>query len=272
MGNCYAAPPAQASQELVQPVGSSVKHVDAAFRTAKETSLSAHEAMAKLKEGNARYVGARSERASNPGGLRTALATDGQNPFAIVIGCADSRCPVETTFDAQPGDIFVLRNAGNACPSSEGSIVASSEYAVGALGTKLLVVMGHTKCGAMVGATKMALGPDANAKKDPKSCSALEQYLDDLTPAAKEAAKLLGNSAFSVDDVAAQAIRLNVFRTIKSLLDNSAALREKVRGGVELHGAVYDIESGKVEFLGQHPDLKQLLPGPSSKDDKALGA
>jgi len=261
MGNCYTVPPAQPSQEIVQTpaVTTSVRLVDTTYRTAKDTPLSAEQALAKLKEGNDRYAAARSERASKPADLRTALATDGQNPFAIVIGCADSRCPVETSFDAQPGDIFVLRNAGNAC-RGEGSIVASSEYAVGALNTKLLVVLGHTKCGAMVGATKVALSADS--KKDPKSCSALERYLGDLAPAAEEAAGLFGNAAFSVDDIAAHAIRLNVHRTIQSLLESSAPLREKVSGGgVEIHGGVYNIETGKVEFLGQHPDQKKLLQG-----------
>jgi len=245
-------------------VDSTFEVSEAPARTAKDKSLSASQALAKLKEGNARYVGGRSVRPASAAGLRTALAEHGQNPVAVVIGCADSRCPIETTFDAQPGDIFVLRNAGNACPCGEGSIVASSEYATAALGTQLLVVMGHTKCGAMVGATKLVVGPDANAKKDPKSRSALEQYLDDLTPACKEAVRLLGAGA-SVDDVAASAIRLNVFRTIKSLVEHSPALSEKVQSGaVEMHGAIYKIETGEVEFLGQHPDL--------AKGDKALGA
>jgi len=243
--------------------------VDAAPLTARDKSLSASAALEKMKQGNARYVAARSVRVPRPAVLRTALSQHGQNPMAVVIGCADSRCPVETAFDAQPGDIFVLRNAGNACPSGEGSIVASSEYATGALGTQLLVVMGHTKCGAIVGATKLAMSPDG---KDPKSRSALEQYLDDLTPAAKEAKNQLGAGA-SVDAVAAEAIKLNVFRTIKSLLDFSAVLREKVQSGkVEMHGAIYNIETGEVDFLGQHPNLKALLAKGPSKDDKALGA
>jgi len=238
--------------------------LDAPPRTAKDKTLAASEALAMLKEGNARYVGGRAMRPASAAGLRTALAEKGQNPVAVVIGCADSRCPIETTFDAQPGDIFVLRNAGNACLCGEGSIVASAEYATAALGTQLLVVMGHTKCGAMVGATKLVVGPDANAKKDPESLSALEKYLDGLTPACKEAAQKLGAGA-SVDDVAASAIRLNAFRTIKSLVEHSPALSEKVRSGaIEMHGAVYNIETGAVEFLGQHPDL--------AKGDKAFGA
>jgi len=233
-------------------------------RTARDAPISAQEALTRLKAGNARYVSGRPLCVASPAGLRTALAQHGQNPLAVVVGCADSRCPVEIAFDAQPGDIFTLRNAGNACPSGEGSIVGSAEYAVGALGTQLLIIMGHTKCGAMVGATKLVVGPDAEAGEASNRRSALEQYLIDLTPAAREAAGQLGTGA-SVDAIAAAAIRLNVFRTIKTLLANSAALREKARGGdIELHGAIYQIETGEVEFLGQHPGLEGLLDVASS--------
>merc|ERR1719310_592055 len=88
--------------------------------------------------------------------LMRSLADDGQSPMAAIIGCADSRVPVEIVFDAQPGDLFVLRNAGNTCMCAEGSIVGSTEYCIGHLRTPLVLVLGHTKCGAVAGATKMA--------------------------------------------------------------------------------------------------------------------
>merc|ERR1719301_83071 len=90
------------------------------------------------------------------------LATDGQSPspMAAVIGCADSRVPVEIVFDAQPGDLFILRNAGNTCSCAEGSIVGSLEYCIGNLRTPLVLVLGHTKCGALAGATQLACGLD----------------------------------------------------------------------------------------------------------------
>jgi len=192
---------------------------------------------------------------------RKALATDGQNPLAIVIGCADSRCPVETLFDAQPGDLFVLRNAGNTLAHQGGSVLASVEYATGALGTKLLVVLGHTKCGALAGATNTAWAastPDGHGglKQRP---SILDTYLGDLTPAVHEAREQLNKDA-KVDQITALAIKTNVFRTIEKCLDFSEPLRQKVAAGeVELHGAIYQIDSGKVEFLGQHPRLAKLL-------------
>merc|ERR1712157_390008 len=88
----------------------------------------------------------------------------GQNPFATVIGCADSRCPIEILFDCQPGDLFVLRNAGNTCTHAEGSMVGSLEYSVSALGTNLIVVLGHTKCGALAGATKTMMSNKGKAE------------------------------------------------------------------------------------------------------------
>jgi len=232
----------------------------ALFRTARDVPLLAEEALKRLRQGNARYVGGEPLRCASAS-LRTALAEHGQNPMAVVLGCADSRCPVETMLDARPGDLFVLRNAGNACPCGEGSIVGSAEFAVGALGTKLVVVMGHTKCGAMKGASQLVVAArdGGEAKGAPENASALDKYLSDLAPAAEEAASRLGPQA-SVEEVAAVAVHTNVFHTIQSLLENSAILREKVRsGGVELHGAVYKIETGEVEFMGQHPDLERLL-------------
>merc|ERR1719346_281291 len=85
------------------------------FRTAENHSLPPAEVLKILRQGNARFVGKRPAPKPSHKELRTALAEEGPNPLAIVIGCADSRCPEETLFDAQPGDLFVLRNAGNMC-------------------------------------------------------------------------------------------------------------------------------------------------------------
>ena len=92
-----------------------------------------------------------------------ALATKGQAPHTAIVGCADSRCPLETLFDALPGDLFVLRNAGNTCTHAEGSILGSLEFCTGVLNTKLIFVLGHTNCGAIKGATAAYFA----AKKQP---------------------------------------------------------------------------------------------------------
>lgn len=245
---------------------------DKKIRTASSTPLTAEAALHELKAGNRRFVDNCSERLSRPFELRRELAHNGQNPMAVVIGCADSRCPVEIAFDAQPGDIFVLRNAGNACPCGEGSIVGSTEYAVGALKTKLVVVMGHTKCGAIVGATNLVVKTQAQAKA-PSERSALDQYLADLTPAAEQAVKNVKKDA-SVDEIAKEAIHLNVFRTIEKLLSHSRSLRDAVSSGeVQMQGAVYDIESGEVMFKGPHPNQKALLEGAKTGiSEKAMGS
>jgi len=269
-------PPLSDWQRLAQsgwPVGQTtrVPQVEAkSFRTARDPSVPAQEALRLLKEGNARYTSGQSTRAACAEQL-TALAEHGQNPMAVVLGCADSRCPVETMLDAGPGDIFVLRNAGNTCPSGEDSIVGSVEFATGALGTKLLVVMGHTKCGAIKGATQLAV---AAPSRENKACAcALDRHLEALVPAAKEAATELGAGA-SVEAVAAAATRANVLITIRALLENSDKVRDLARsGGLELHGAVYHIESGRVEFIGQHPRIAKLLEvAPPAVPSPLLGA
>ena len=121
-------------------------------------------ALKNLKEGNARFVkGAPIAKADNS--MREALALKGQAPHTALVGCADSRVPLETVFDAMPGDLFVLRNAGNTCTHAEGSILGSLEFCTGALNTQLIFVLGHTNCGAIKGATATYLAPKDEKKK-----------------------------------------------------------------------------------------------------------
>jgi len=187
---------------------------------------------------------------------RQALAQFGQNPFATVVGCADSRCPIEILFDVQPGDIFVLRNAGNTCTHAEGSLVGSVEYSVGHLHTNLVLVLGHTRCGAIAGATALAM----SEKKDSPdmSSSILDKLLNGLGPVALQAQADLPGA--SMDEVAAHAVKVNVFHTMEKLLTYSKPLREKVSNGeMQLQGAIYDIVTGKVEFLGRCPRQALVL-------------
>ena len=103
------------------------------------------EALQILKDGNERFITGETLSGNVTNGMRTALVKEGQAPLAAIIGCADSRAPLETVFDAMPGDIFVLRNAGNTCTHAEGSMIGSLEFCVGALGTKNLdaTIWGH---------------------------------------------------------------------------------------------------------------------------------
>merc|ERR1712187_667740 len=146
--------------------------------------MGAEEALGMLKEGNLRYVEGRPLERSFDADARRALAQYGQNPFATIIGCADSRCPLEILFDVQPGDIFVLRNAGNTCIHAEGSMVGSVEYSVGHLHTNLVLVLGHTRCGAIAGATTVAMSAKSRSKSDDAQSSVLGKFLGGLEPVA----------------------------------------------------------------------------------------
>merc|ERR1712176_1666462 len=218
-----------------------------------------------LKEGNLRYVEGRPLDRSFGADARQALAEYGQNPFATIIGCADSRCPLEILFDVQPGDIFVLRNAGNTCTHAEGSLVGSVEYSVGHLHTNLVLVLGHTRCGAIAGATSTAMSAKSNPRSDDAPSSTLDKLLRGLGPVALQAAAELPADA-TVDEVAAHAVKVNVFHTIEKLLTYSKPLREKVtQGDVVVQGAIYDIVSGKVKFLGPSPRQSLVLDSEANK-------
>jgi len=163
----------------------------------------AAKALEKLKAGNERFVTGDPAATCFDAAHREALALHGQNPFAAVIGCADSRCPLEILFDCKPGDLFVLRNAGNTCTHAEGSMVGSVEYSVSALGTNLILVLGHTKCGAIAGATKTMLSN--KGKSNTVQGNALNILLNDLGPVAAKAESELKAGA-SVDEIAAHAV------------------------------------------------------------------
>jgi len=229
------------------------------IRTQADGFVPTEKALQKLRQGNFRYVEGKPQQRSFDADARQALAQHGQNPFATIIGCADSRCPLEILFDVQPGDIFVLRNAGNTCTHAEGSMVGSVEYSVGHLHTKLVMVLGHTRCGAIAGATATALSKAGKPSNDPKSSNTLDTLLAGLGPVALQAASELPSGS-TVEEVAAHAVKVNVFHTIEKLLTYSKPLREKVRqGDVLIQGGIYDIVSGKVEFLGACPRQALVL-------------
>jgi len=252
------APPARQtsfSLSLFPKSMTSIKGV----RTALDSPLNPQEALTELQKGNKRFLSGKKYHGSFNDSIRKCLAVDGQSPMATIIGCADSRVPVEIIFDTQPGDLFILRNAGNTCLCAEGSLVGSAEYAVGHLQAPLILVMGHTKCGALTGATHLACGPKfndsdtASQASDTSARTMLQSLLLSLEVPVKEAEQMLPPSA-SLDEIAALAIRCNVFHTMKSLVKFSEMVRERLNDGrVQIQGAVYDINTGIVEFLGSLP-------------------
>lgn len=203
-----------------------------------------------LKEGNIRYADGKSFHPNLESTRRTELAAAGQEPMATILACSDSRDPVELIFDRGVGDLFVVRVAGNVAGLSE---LATIEYGVTHLGTPLLVVMGHSKCGAVTAAVK---GAELHGH--------LPSLISLIKPAA-EKAKLSGTE----EDVVPRAIELNVWQQVENVLARSALIREHLAAGkVQIVGAVYDIATGKVQWLGQHPEMERLVAAAKSDSDK----
>jgi len=244
-----------------------------AVRTSKSAIVPPEEALAMLRNGNERFVVGAPVAGKMHKSMREALASVGQAPHAAVVGCSDSRVPLETIFDALPGDLFVLRNAGNTCTHAEGSVLGSLEFCTGALNTRLIFVLGHTNCGAMKGATMAFLQSQKPAAKDGH---ALDAMLRGLGSVAESAAMELGKEATG-DEIAQHAVKLNVFATMNFMLQHSEPIRQKVKSGdLEVHGGIYDLASGRVQFLGQSPSQTKLLKLPLtpaiSPKDRLLGA
>ncbi|HUJ61067.1 MAG TPA: carbonic anhydrase [Kofleriaceae bacterium] len=159
-----------------------------------------------------------------------------QKPFAIVLGCSDARQPVEIVFDQGPGDLFVVRVAGNIVAPS---IVGSIEFAASQFGTRLVVVMGHTGCGAVaatVHALATGMGPESKN---------LRAITDRIAPHIQEIVKRGSGS-----EHLREAMRANVRASADHLRHGSQILEELVmKGRVVVAGAEYDLETGKVEFF-----------------------
>lgn len=203
-----------------------------------------------LREGNSRFVAGQTQHPNSTAARREETATV-QRPFAAVLSCADSRVPVERVFDRGIGDLFVVRVAGNVSDTNE---TASIEYAVGHLDTPIVVVMGHTGCGAV---NAVVSGAEVHGS--------IPVLLRNIVPAVDWLRK--NRPELAGDELLAAAVEANVWRSIDDLLTRSAAVREKVRGGtVKVAGAVYDLDSGRVRWLGEHPYQDQLLTASDAGD------
>jgi carbonic anhydrase len=193
--------------------------------------VSATDALARLREGNRRFVNGSSDNEESLSGARRAELVDGQDPFAVILSCADSRVPVELIFDQGLGDLFVIRVAGNiAAPSQAGSI----EYAASVLGTKLVVVLGHSNCGAV----------DATLKE-------LAQAQEVRSPNLRAIVDRIGPALAGLDNPTLhEAVVANVRNTVRELRHGSETLEGLIDGGdLTIIGAEYSIESGEVEFF-----------------------
>jgi carbonic anhydrase len=208
------------------------------------TKVTAEEAVERLTEGNARFAEGKSVHPRADPARRTDTGTRGQQPFVTVLGCSDSRAPLETVFDQGIGDIFTVRVAGNVCADDE---MASLEYGAGHLGTHLVVVLGHSDCGAV---TAAVTGAEVHGH--------MRQLVDKISPAVAEAQA--AHRDLHGKDLVPAAIEANVWYSIEQLLLNSPMTRRLVETGkLQVIGAIYDVKTGKVEWLGQHPKQKKLL-------------
>ncbi|MBK1730447.1 carbonic anhydrase [Thiococcus pfennigii] len=206
--------------------------------------ISAREALARLREGNARYVAGEPIGGALASAARRSALTDGQAPFAIVLGCSDSRVPAEIIFDQGLGDLFVIRVAGNiVAPSQVGSV----EFAAERYGTRLVVVLGHSQCGAVLATLDEVQRPTPNQSPN------LRSIVGRISPAVVPllATGLKGDPEALVH----QAVRANVLAAANHLRHGSALLEQMTQDdGLVVVGAEYSLETGVVDFFDGVPD------------------
>jgi carbonic anhydrase len=186
-----------------------------------------------LREGNRRFVSGEGVVVNR---WRPGL-TDGQAPFAVVLGCSDSRAPAEFVFDQGLGDLFVIRVAGNILAPS---LVGSVEFATGKFGTRLVVVMGHTQCGAVTAAvTALEYGGPPESRN-------MLSIVDRITPQVRH----LLDEPLDHNTRIARAVRANALATAAELRHSSPILRSLVeREKIQIVASVYDLATGVVDFL-----------------------
>ncbi len=199
------------------------------------------EALERLRQGNARFVA--NELSRSVSNLERARLASGQNPFAVILGCSDSRVPTETVFDQGLGDLFVIRVAGNiVAPSQIGSI----EFAAQKFGTRLVVVLGHTQCGAVEATIDELQRP---AEKQSRNIAAI---VSRIRPSVMD---LLENGEVTDrEDLIGQAVRENVRYSTNALRHGSDIIEELIRKDEFLIvGAEYSLDTGVVEFFDGTP-------------------
>ncbi len=200
--------------------------------------ISAADALERLRDGNRRFVSdeANHDSISNRG--HQAGMASGQYPFAIVLACSDSRVPTELIFDQGIGDLFVIRVAGNiVAPSQIGSI----EFAAKQFGTRLVLVLGHSHCGAVIATL------DELVLKESRRSPNLRAIVDRVRPAVEPL--LEEHKDLTDDEILNMAIRANVLASVEQLQHGSLIIEDLIKNNeLQIVGAEYSIEKGTVEF------------------------
>jgi carbonic anhydrase len=205
--------------------------------------ISAREALERLREGNRRFVAGDGGRDALASGARRSEVAAGQEPFAIVLGCSDSRVPAEIVFDQGLGDLFVIRVAGNiVAPSQVGSV----EFAAERFGTRLVVVLGHSRCGVVLATLDELRRPTENQSRN------LRSIVDRVRPSVE--ALLATELRQDPEALVRDAVRANVRVSASHLRHGSEILEQLIqRDGLLVVGAEYSLETGVVDFFDGVP-------------------
>lgn len=202
--------------------------------------IPAREALERLRDGNRRFAANLGGTDAYVGHMRRAELVSGQQPFAIILGCSDSRVPAEIVFDQGLGDLFVIRVAGNIVAPS---LVGSVEFAAERFSTRLVVVLGHSECGAILATIEALRNPSNDARSRnlraivDRVRPSVEGLLD--TPAASDEAELVR-----------RAVRANIRASANHLRHGSEVLEELIRtDGLRVVGAEYSLATGVVDFF-----------------------
>jgi MFS superfamily sulfate permease-like transporter len=221
-----------------------IQFIDYTSREVQE-KMTPDEALKILQDGNQRFCANR--RLSRDLGRQLQATSAGQHPFAAILSCIDSRAPVETILDLGLGDVFTARVAGNVVSPK---ILGSLEYATAVVNAKLIVVLGHTKCGAVHAAVKLADAGKTGAEAT--GCQHLDTILEEIHPSIElsQLKKIDSADENARNDFAEEVAKRNVIYSVQGIIKTSQTIRKLVDDGrVAVVGAVYDVTSGKVEFL-----------------------
>ncbi|HEY6773128.1 MAG TPA: carbonic anhydrase [Oxalicibacterium sp.] len=204
----------------------------------------AKEALDQLREGNRRFVADKSNAGDASLVNRRREVVDGQQPFAIILGCSDSRVPAEMVFDQGLGDLFVIRVAGNiVAPSQIGSV----EFAAERYGTNLVVVLGHSQCGAILATLEALEHPNESTSRN------LQSIVDRIRPSVETLFDT--DLKHDHDALVHQSVRANIRASCNHLRHGSELLEKLIQNhGLRVVGAEYSLETGAVEFFDGIPE------------------
>jgi carbonic anhydrase len=222
----------------------SLSFVQAGHNSNVTTAIDPNQIIERLLKGNGRFVEGVGVHPHQDEETRFKTSHEGQKPMVSILSCSDSRVPLEAIFDVGIGDLFVVRVAGNIADRSE---IGSLEYGVGHLGTPLLMVIGHTKCGAVTAVVK-----------GDKVGGNIVSLIDNIAPAVQYIRSQFKDA--SEDELIFNSIKANVWQSVEDILRYSREIRELVKEGkIKVIGVLYDIESGEITNMGVHYRQEQII-------------